>query len=62
MASGSALRIGSGLTSCTDAVQTSEPFWLENRLVRLIDTPGFDDTAKTDTEVLTMIAAFLSSM
>ncbi|KAG5220655.1 GTP-binding protein [Salix suchowensis] len=48
--------------SCTDAVQTSEPFWLENRLVRLIDTPGFDDTAKTDTEVLTMTAAFLSSM
>ncbi|KAF7422445.1 hypothetical protein PC9H_010601 [Pleurotus ostreatus] len=62
VASGSALRVGSGLTSCTDAVQTSEPFWLENRLVRLIDTPGFDDTAKTDTEVLTMIAAFLSSM
>ncbi|KDQ24440.1 hypothetical protein PLEOSDRAFT_19162, partial [Pleurotus ostreatus PC15] len=62
MASGSALRVGSGLMSCTDAVQTSEPFLLENRTVRLIDTPGFNDTSKTDTEVLTMIAASLSSM
>ncbi|KAG5219505.1 P-loop containing nucleoside triphosphate hydrolase protein [Salix suchowensis] len=62
MASGSALRVGSGLMSCTDAVQISEPFLFENRTVRLIDTPGFDDTSKTDTEVLTMIAASLSSM
>ncbi|KAL4256709.1 G domain-containing protein [Pleurotus pulmonarius] len=62
MASGSALRVGSGLMSCTDAVQTSEPFLLKDRTVRLIDTPGFNDTSKTDTEVLTMIAASLSNM
>lgn len=48
--------------SCTDTVQTSKPFFLEGRTVTLIDTPGFDDTTKTDTDVLTMIAASLSGM
>ncbi|KDQ25931.1 hypothetical protein PLEOSDRAFT_1078291 [Pleurotus ostreatus PC15] len=62
IASGSSLRVGTGLMSCTDAVQTSKPFVLEGRTVILVDTPGFDDTTKTDTEVLTMIAASLSSM
>ncbi|KAJ8691414.1 hypothetical protein PTI98_010987 [Pleurotus ostreatus] len=62
IASGSSLRVGTGLMSCTDAVQTSKPFILEGRTVILVDTPGFDDTTKTDTEVLTMIAASLSSM
>ncbi|KAF4596316.1 hypothetical protein EYR38_007693 [Pleurotus pulmonarius] len=61
MASGSTLRVGSGLMSCTNAVQASRPFPLDGRTVRLIDTPGFDDTTRTGTDVLTMIAAFLSS-
>ncbi|KAF9490358.1 hypothetical protein BDN71DRAFT_1434733 [Pleurotus eryngii] len=60
-ASGSALRVGSGLMSCTSAVQASKPFPFDGRTIRLIDTPGFDDTTRTDTDVLTMIAAFLSS-
>ncbi|KAF7424186.1 hypothetical protein PC9H_009489 [Pleurotus ostreatus] len=59
-ASGSALRVGSGLMSCTNTVQASQPFSFDGRTVRLIDTPGFDDTTRTDTDVLTMIAAFLS--
>ncbi|KAF9496552.1 hypothetical protein BDN71DRAFT_1366413, partial [Pleurotus eryngii] len=62
IASGSSLRVGPGLMSCTDTVQTSAPFILEGRTVILVDTPGFDDTTKTDTDVLTMIAASLSSM
>ncbi|KAL4265830.1 P-loop containing nucleoside triphosphate hydrolase [Pleurotus pulmonarius] len=62
VASGSSLRVGSGLMSCTDTVQTSEPFLHEGRTVILVDTPGFDDTTKTDTDVLTMIAASLSNM
>ncbi|KAH9927696.1 uncharacterized protein B0H18DRAFT_285335 [Fomitopsis serialis] len=37
-------------------------FGLTGRTVRLIDTPGFDDTTRTDTEVLKMIAVALSQM
>ncbi|KAF9498950.1 hypothetical protein BDN71DRAFT_257740 [Pleurotus eryngii] len=61
MASGSNLRVGSGLMSCTSDVQTSQPFRLGDRTVRLIDTPGFDDTTRSDTDVLSMISAYLST-
>ncbi|EIW84007.1 hypothetical protein CONPUDRAFT_119547 [Coniophora puteana RWD-64-598 SS2] len=58
-ASGSSLRIGTGLESCTNEVQTSRPFNLDGRSVVLIDTPGFDDTTKSDTDVLRLIATSL---
>ena len=58
-ASGSDLKVGSDLDSCTSAVQESEEFVLDGRLVVLVDTPGFDDTHKSDTDVLKSIAAFL---
>ncbi|KAL4263471.1 P-loop containing nucleoside triphosphate hydrolase [Pleurotus pulmonarius] len=61
LASGSDLRVGSGLMSCTSDVQTSKPFRLGDRTVRLIDTPGFDDTTRSDTDVLSMISAYLST-
>lgn len=51
-----------GLESCTNEVQTSQPFMLDNNRIILIDTPGFDDTTKSDTEVLKMIAAYLRMM
>ena len=38
----------------------SPPFVLDGRHVTLIDTPGFDDTARSDTEILKQISAFLS--
>jgi len=59
--SGSNLAVGTGLQSCTDAVQSAPPFKLFDRLITLIDTPGFDDTFKSDTEVLKLIAAFLET-
>ena len=31
-------------------------------MVTLVDTPGFDDTTKSDTDILKMLAIFLSSM
>ena len=31
------------------------------KLVTLIDTPGFDDTTVSDTDILKMIAVYLSS-
>jgi len=50
------------LGSCTSSVQLSEPFEVDGQRVRLIDTPGFDDDTKSDTEVLTMIADYLARL
>lgn len=57
----SSLRIGKGLRSCTNIVQVAAPFQLDGRNVVLIDTPGFDDTTKSDTDILRMIAAYLAT-
>ena len=61
LVSGSNLDIGKGLRSCTNAVQLAGAFNLDGRRVVLIDTPGFDDTTRSDTDVLKMIAAFLAT-
>ena len=58
-ASKSYLQVGEDLDSCTSEIQESEEFVLDGRRVILIDTPGFDDTHKSDTDVLKSIAAFL---
>lgn len=55
----SRLKVGDDLDSCTFEIQVSQEFMLEGRKVMLIDTPGFDDSNKSDTDVLKMIAAFL---
>ena len=49
------------MQSCTEAVQIAGPFYLDNRRVVVIDTPGFDDTTRSDTDVLKMVAAFLET-
>ena len=61
MASQSNLRIGMNLESCTAEVQLADTFTLDGRPVILIDTPGFDDTSKSDTDILKLIAAFLAT-
>uniref|UniRef100_A0A0W0EUU7 G domain-containing protein n=1 Tax=Moniliophthora roreri TaxID=221103 RepID=A0A0W0EUU7_MONRR len=61
-ASGGSLQVGMDLQSCTSTVQLSETFELRGRQVTLIDTPGFDDTNKSDADILKMIAAFLATM
>ena len=48
------------MESCTVDVQLTEKFTLDERPVTLIDTPGFDDTYKSDADILKMIAAFLA--
>ena len=58
-ASRSHLKVGEDLESCTSEIQESEEFILGGRRVILIDTPGFDDTNQSDTDVLKSIAAFL---
>ena len=49
-----------GLRSCTEAVAATEPFDLDGRKVVLVDTPGFDDTTKSDSDILKLIADFLA--
>ncbi|KAK1222151.1 hypothetical protein PQX77_015013 [Marasmius sp. AFHP31] len=61
-ASGGTLRVGEGLYSCTDLVQESPLFELEGRRVKIFDTPGFDDTTKSDVEIFQMIAYFLADL
>ena len=47
--------------SCTAEVQLADEFTLDGRKVILIDTPGFDDTSKSDTDILKIIALFLAT-
>ena len=61
LVSGSNLATSDELESCTNAVQPGKPFDLDGRRVVLIDTPGFDDTVRSDVDVLNMIAAFLET-
>ncbi|KAF9789658.1 P-loop containing nucleoside triphosphate hydrolase protein [Thelephora terrestris] len=61
LASHSNLQVGASLRSCTDEVQLADEFTLDGRHVVLVDTPGFDDTTKSDTDVLRMIADFLAT-
>jgi GTPase SAR1 family protein len=61
LASRSNLQVGTALESCTPEVQLANEFTLDGRRVVLIDTPGFDDTTKSDTDILRTIAAFLAS-
>ncbi|KAH8825832.1 P-loop containing nucleoside triphosphate hydrolase protein [Flagelloscypha sp. PMI_526] len=62
LASGSTLRVGSGLNSCTSDIQIAKPFKLNGYSVTLIDTPGFDDTDKSDVEILKLISEKLSDL
>ncbi|KAI0789951.1 hypothetical protein C8Q75DRAFT_133143 [Abortiporus biennis] len=59
--SGSNLQVGEGLRSCTSSVELSQEFNLDAFRVTLIDTPGFDDTEKSDMEILEIIASFLAA-
>ena len=62
LASGSQLAVGSGLRSCTASVARSMTFELWGRPVTLLDTPGFDDSNISDTDILKRIALYLASM
>ncbi|OSX64606.1 hypothetical protein POSPLADRAFT_1044118 [Postia placenta MAD-698-R-SB12] len=62
LASGSQLRVGSGLESETAYIQLSKPFILDKYQIVLIDTPGFDDTTKSEADVLRGIAEYLATM
>jgi GTP1/Obg family GTP-binding protein len=56
------LEVGHDLKSSTKQVQAGPIFQLDGRNVQLFDTPGFDDTTLTDTQILKGIAVFLEGM
>ncbi|QRW20640.1 50S ribosome-binding GTPase [Rhizoctonia solani] len=60
-ASGENLEVGDDLESCTHEVAPTQVFRIDGQDVVLIDTPGFDDTELSDTEILKRITAFLTS-
>ena len=49
------------LESSTANVQLADEFTLDGQRVLLVDTPGFDNTHKSDTDILKLIATFLAS-
>jgi GTP-binding protein EngB required for normal cell division len=55
------VRIGHSLNSCTADIGIYS-FQYGERTVYLIDTPGFDDTSRSDTEILKEIAFFLAAI
>jgi hypothetical protein len=57
----SGFRVGHGLQSCTSDVKLSKPFAVKGQRVKLIDTPGFDDTNRTDADILRDITVFLGA-
>ncbi|KAG2013087.1 TKL/TKL-ccin protein kinase [Coprinopsis cinerea AmutBmut pab1-1] len=61
LVSGSSLPTSSGLRSCTASIHETPPFELDGKKIVLIDTPGFDDTTKSDTEILKLIAEHLAN-
>ncbi|CAE6432782.1 unnamed protein product [Rhizoctonia solani] len=60
-ASGGDLRVGHNSHACTKDVEQSPVFQVDGRNVVLFDTPGFDDTHLSDTEILKRISGFLAA-
>ncbi|KAF6747796.1 P-loop containing nucleoside triphosphate hydrolase protein [Ephemerocybe angulata] len=51
----SKMTVSDDIDSCTDSVNASDPFDVDGRQVILFDTPGFDDSNMSETEVLGII-------
>ncbi|KAG7092042.1 hypothetical protein E1B28_008423 [Marasmius oreades] len=54
------MAVGNDLESCTQSIEVSKSFTMGGRTVYMIDTPGFDDTNKSDADVLKEIALYLA--
>lgn len=52
--------VSDGQSSCTREVVAAPDFQLDGRTVRLIDTPGFDDSDRSDVDVLKTVAMFMA--
>ncbi|KAJ1305019.1 hypothetical protein OPQ81_000062 [Rhizoctonia solani] len=60
-ASGGDLQVGHNSHACTKDVEKSPIFQVDGRNIVLFDTPGFDDTHLSDTEILKRISGFLAA-
>ena len=60
LCSGQKVEIGHDLEACTSRVQVYTYDHSPSIRIHLVDTPGFDDTNRSDTEVLREIAAWLT--
>ncbi|EMD32106.1 hypothetical protein CERSUDRAFT_162189 [Gelatoporia subvermispora B] len=58
--SGSHLKVGEGLESCTADIE-ARTFSFDGQLVTLVDTPGFDDTTRSQADILKEIQTFLTT-
>ncbi|KAH7351273.1 P-loop containing nucleoside triphosphate hydrolase protein [Rhexocercosporidium sp. MPI-PUGE-AT-0058] len=56
------VEVGHSLTSCTTEVGVYSLQYDDKRTIYLVDTPGFDDTNRSDTDVLKDVAFFLSTV
>ncbi|KAF2690593.1 hypothetical protein K458DRAFT_473787 [Lentithecium fluviatile CBS 122367] len=54
------LEVGHGLDSCTQSVQVVPCTLPGRKRIYLADTPGFDDSLRTDSEILRLVAAWLN--
>ncbi|KAI6597117.1 hypothetical protein MCOR12_005840 [Pyricularia oryzae] len=57
---GKGVTVGHGLQSCTFDIDIFD-FEFEGRQIFLIDTPGFNDTNKSDAETLATVSAYLGT-
>ncbi|KAH7002413.1 P-loop containing nucleoside triphosphate hydrolase protein [Ilyonectria destructans] len=57
---GEAAAVGEGLQSCTHIVQVYSFSYKPSITIHLVDTPGFDDTNKHDSDILREISSWLS--
>ncbi|KAL0573452.1 hypothetical protein V5O48_008507 [Marasmius crinis-equi] len=60
LVSGGKLVVGRTLHSCTNTVDFSPSFTLGGQEVILVDTPGFDDSTMSETDILNLLAVFLA--
>lgn len=54
------LEVGHGLDSCTVSVQVATCRTEDGTKIYLVDTPGFDDTYRSDSEILREVALWLN--
>ncbi|KAL7936398.1 hypothetical protein V8C35DRAFT_232897 [Trichoderma chlorosporum] len=57
-----AVQVGHDLKSCTTEVGAYSFRYNDQQIVYVVDTPGFDDTSRPDSEILQEIAFFLSAI
>ncbi|KDN47848.1 hypothetical protein RSAG8_03268, partial [Rhizoctonia solani AG-8 WAC10335] len=60
IASGDSMKVGRGLKSCTQQVEPTTMFIVDEKPVIVIDCPGFDDTYLSESDILKYLAGFLT--